>query len=85
MASYGVSPQEVAAAIQEQSLEAAPGRFGQSSPEAMEYAMKYKGKLTTPESYENIIVRANADSLLISLHCLPLYWQLVLWLRMSED
>ncbi|WP_217607018.1 efflux RND transporter permease subunit, partial [Chitinophaga sp. GbtcB8] len=67
MAAYGITPQEVAAAIQDQNLEAAPGRFGQSTPEAMEYAIKYKGKLSTPESYENIIVRANTDGSVLRL------------------
>ena len=67
MASYGITPQEVAAAIQDQNLEAAPGRFGQSSAEAMEYAIKYKGKLSNPESYENIIVRAGTDGSVLKL------------------
>lgn len=67
MAAYGITPQEVAVAIQDQNLEAAPGRFGQSTPEAMEYAIKYKGKLSTPESYENIIVRANTDGSVLRL------------------
>ncbi|PUZ20946.1 hydrophobic/amphiphilic exporter-1, HAE1 family [Chitinophaga costaii] len=67
MASYGITPQEVAAAIQDQNLEAAPGRFGQSSDEAMEYAIKYKGKLNNPESYENIIIRAGTDGTVLKL------------------
>ncbi|RYD59128.1 MAG: efflux RND transporter permease subunit [Sphingobacteriales bacterium] len=67
MATYGVTPQEVTAAIQDQNLEAAPGRFGQSSGEAFEYVIKYKGKLTKPEEYEDIIVRSNADGSVLRL------------------
>lgn len=61
MSVYDVTPQEVVAAIQDQNLEAAPGKFGQNSEEALEYVIKYKGKLTEPEEYENIIIRANSD------------------------
>ena len=39
-----LSPQDVLNAIQEQNLEAAPGRFGQSSTASFEYILKYKGK-----------------------------------------
>lgn len=61
MASYGLTPNEVMAAIQDKSLEAAPGRFGERSNEVFEYVIKYKGKLTKPEEYENIAIRANSD------------------------
>jgi HAE1 family hydrophobic/amphiphilic exporter-1 len=61
MESYHVTPTEVMAAIQDKSLEAAPGRFGERSNEAFEYVIKYKGKLSKPEEYENIAIRANSD------------------------
>lgn len=61
MASYGLTPNEVMSAIQDKSLEAAPGRFGERSNEVFEYVIKYKGKLTKPEEYENIAIRANSD------------------------
>jgi HAE1 family hydrophobic/amphiphilic exporter-1 len=67
MASYNVTPAEVTAAIQDKNLEAAPGRFGEQSNEAFEYIIKYKGKLTTPEEYQNIIIRANADGSILRL------------------
>lgn len=67
LASYGLAPQDVTSAIQNQSLEAAPGRLGQSSNEVFEYVLKYKGKLNQPADYENIIVKANNDGSVIKL------------------
>src|SRR5580658_6137366 len=58
---YNLSPIEVTDAIRDQSLEAAPGRLGQSSREVFEYVLKYKGKLNKNEDYENIIVKSNSD------------------------
>ena len=54
MATYQVTPNEVMKAIQDKSLEAAPGKFGERSKEVFEYVIKYKGKLTKPEEYEKI-------------------------------
>ena len=67
METYHISPAEVAAAIQDKSLEAAPGRLGDRSKEAFEYVIKYKGKLNKAEDYGNITVRANADGSFLRL------------------
>ncbi|MEJ2881190.1 efflux RND transporter permease subunit [Pedobacter sp. GR22-6] len=67
MATYKVTPNEVTRAIQDKSLEAAPGRFGEKSKEVFEYVIKYKGKLNKPEEYENIAIRANADGTILRL------------------
>ncbi|MNK05939.1 Efflux pump membrane transporter BepE [compost metagenome] len=67
MASYKITPNEVMAAIQDKSLEAAPGRFGERSNEVFEYVIKYKGKLTKPEEYENIAIRSNSDGSVLHL------------------
>jgi HAE1 family hydrophobic/amphiphilic exporter-1 len=67
MATYKVTPAEVMAAIQDKNLEAAPGKFGEQSNEAFEYVIKYKGKLTQPEEYQNIAIRANADGSILRL------------------
>jgi len=67
MASYNITPQEVMMAIQDQNLDAAPGRFGEGSKETFEYVIKYKGKMNRPEDYEEIIVRANPDGTLLKL------------------
>ncbi len=67
LVAYNLSPLEVTAAIQDQSLEAAPGRLGQSSKEVFEYVLKYKGKLNKNEDYENIIIKSNSDGSVIRL------------------
>lgn len=67
LAANNLSPQDVTKAIQDQSLEAAPGRLGQNSPETFEFILKYKGKLNKPEQYENIVIKANADGSMLRL------------------
>jgi len=67
LAAYKITPAEVTAAIQDKNLEAAPGKFGEQSQEAFEYVIKYKGKLTTPEEYQNIAIRANTDGSVLRL------------------
>jgi HAE1 family hydrophobic/amphiphilic exporter-1 len=67
MAAYKITPAEVMAAIQDKNLEAAPGKLGERSNEVFEYVIKYKGKLTKPEEYDNIAIRANADGSVLYL------------------
>lgn len=67
MAAYKLTPKEVMAAIQDKSLEAAPGKFGESSQASFEYVIKYKGKLNKPEDYENIAIKSNADGSILRL------------------
>jgi HAE1 family hydrophobic/amphiphilic exporter-1 len=67
MATYKVTPNEVMKAIQDKSLEAAPGKFGERSKEVFEYVIKYKGKLTKPDEYENIAIRSNPDGSILHL------------------
>lgn len=67
MAAYNLTPKEVIGAIQDKSLEAAPGKFGESSTESFEYVIKYKGKLNKPVDYENIVIRSNADGSMLRL------------------
>lgn len=56
-----LSVNEVLRAITDQNLEAAPGRFGQGSSATFEYILKYKGKLSKNEDYENIIIKSAPD------------------------
>ncbi len=62
-----LSVQEVLNAIHDQNLEAAPGRFGEASTATFEYILKYKGKLSEPSGYENIIIKAGKDGSLVKL------------------
>lgn len=59
MASYGLIPSDITAALNEQNLEAAPGRFGEQNDQSFEYVIKYKGKLTQPSEFENIVIKAD--------------------------
>ncbi|RYE20498.1 MAG: efflux RND transporter permease subunit, partial [Sphingobacteriales bacterium] len=67
LTAYNLTPQEVNDAIRDQSLEAAPGRMGESSKEVFEYVLKYKGKLNREKDYEDIIIKANSDGSMIRL------------------
>ncbi len=67
LTSNNLSTQDVLNAIREQNLEAAPGRFGQSSTASFEYIIKYKGKLSQNEEYENIILKAAPDGSVLRL------------------
>ncbi|WP_421919452.1 efflux RND transporter permease subunit [Marinifilum sp.] len=62
MAVYGLTPQDVVNALNDQNLEASPGKFGETSGQAFEYVIRYKGKLSSQEEYENIILRSDGDS-----------------------
>ena len=67
LAAYSVTPQEVIAAVQGQNVEAAPGRFGEGTGEALELIVRYKGKMKEPGEYGNIILRTNADGSVLRL------------------
>lgn len=67
MAAYQLTPDDIQHAIQQRNLEAAPGRFGESSQEAFEYVIRYKGKNSDPVDYEKMIIRINADGSAIRL------------------
>jgi HAE1 family hydrophobic/amphiphilic exporter-1 len=67
LAANDLSPLEVINAIKDQSLEAAPGRLGQSSKEVYEYVLRYKGKLNRNEDYENVIIKSNSDGSVVRL------------------
>ncbi|OBW41994.1 Efflux pump membrane transporter BepE [Chryseobacterium sp. MOF25P] len=67
LTSYNLTPAEVSRAIQSQNLEAAPGRFGERTKEVMEYVLRYKGKFTEPQQYENITIKALSDGSVLKL------------------
>lgn len=68
MASLNLMPSDITAALQEQNIEAAPGKFGANSDDvAFEYTIKYKGKFTEPSQYENIVLKAFPDGRILKL------------------
>ncbi len=70
MLAYKISADEVLKALDEQSLEASPGKTGESSgkrSEAFEYVLKYPGRFSTKDGYENIILKSSKDGELLRL------------------
>ncbi|MDE5734126.1 MAG: efflux RND transporter permease subunit [Duncaniella sp.] len=58
MAQYGLIPTDITYALAEQNIEAAPGAFGEQGDQSFQYTMRYRGRLTTPEQFEDIVVAA---------------------------
>ncbi len=67
MSQYGLMPSDVAAALGEQNVEAAPGAFGEQGDQSFQYPMRYRGRLTTPEEFGEIVVRATSDGEVLRL------------------
>ena len=62
--SYNISVDEVLKAIDEQNLEAAPGKTGESSgkqAQSFQYVLKYPGRFNSKEGYENIIIKSSPE------------------------
>lgn len=70
MMAYKISSDEVLKAIDEQNLEAAPGKTGESSgkqAQTFQYVLKYPGRFNTKEGYENIILRSSEDGQILRI------------------
>ncbi|MDE6278725.1 MAG: efflux RND transporter permease subunit, partial [Paramuribaculum sp.] len=67
MAQYGLMPTDVSNALAEQNIEAAPGAFGEQGNQTFQYNMRYRGRLTTPEEFENIVIRATPNGEVLRL------------------
>src|SRR5690606_18218842 len=67
MAAYNIAPKDIQAALQEQNVEAAPGKFGENAQGVYEYVIKYKGRLSQISEYENIIVKSAGNGNFVRL------------------
>jgi HAE1 family hydrophobic/amphiphilic exporter-1 len=70
MLAYKISADEVMEALSQQSLEASPGKTGESSgkrSQSFEYVLKYSGRFTTQEQYGNIILKSNPNGEILRL------------------
>ena len=67
MAQYKLMPSDISAALAEQNIEAAPGQFGESGNQSFQYIMRYKGRLETPEEFEDIVIRATESGEVLRL------------------
>lgn len=61
MAQYNLIPSDVSQALADQNIEAAPGQFGDQGNQSFQYVLKYKGRLSTPEEFGDIVIRANEN------------------------
>ncbi|WMN60109.1 multidrug efflux RND transporter permease subunit [Pseudoalteromonas xiamenensis] len=65
MSQLGVTVEEVTSAVREQNSQYAAGTIGatptSNNPQELVYSVTAKGRLSTPEEFSNIIIRANAD------------------------
>ena len=63
MTALGLTPNDIAKALQGQNIQAAVGRIGaQPSGDAQfQLNIQTKGRLTEPEEFANVVIRANPD------------------------
>lgn len=67
---YEISAEEIINALRSQNIEAAPGKIGESSgrkSQSLQYVLRYTGKLTQKEQYENIVVKVNESGEMLRL------------------
>ena len=67
MAMYKLVPDDVTKALEAQNVEAATGAFGENHDNTYMYTMKYRGRLSTPEQFGNIVIRSLADGQVLRL------------------
>ena len=67
---YELSADDVVQALKAQNLEAAPGKIGESSgrkSQSMQYVLRYTGKLTEKDQYENVVIKVSPTGEMIRL------------------
>jgi HAE1 family hydrophobic/amphiphilic exporter-1 len=70
MRAYKISPDEVMAALSDQSIIGKAGRIGRGDSkqaEALEYVLAYSDRFNDPKQYENVIIKANPDGEILRL------------------
>ena len=68
MAGLGISTSDISAAVQSQNIQAAAGSIGtEHSNTFMSFKLNVKGRLTTAEEFENIILRHDSDGSAVHL------------------
>jgi len=70
LTAYNLTTADVNQALEEQSIEASPGKLGEASgkrAESFEYVLKYPGRYTKPEQYGNIILKSNPNGQFVRL------------------
>lgn len=60
MDAYNISAEDIINALKAQNVEAAPGKIGESSgrqAQSLQYVLRYTGKMTQKEQYENVVIK----------------------------
>jgi len=67
MQQYKLMPSDISAALAEQNIEAAPGKFGENGDQAFQYVIKYKGRLTSDKEFGEIIIKSVGNGQMLRL------------------
>ena len=70
MDAYEISAAEIIIALKSHNIEAAPGKIGESSgkrAQSLQYVLRYTGKLTLKEQYENLVIKVNPTGEMLRL------------------
>jgi len=70
LSALGLSPDDVAAAIRKQNIQASIGSIGTTPDDGssmLAYTLKTQGRLNTPEDFSDIVVRTGADGAVVYL------------------
>ncbi|MBG6209916.1 HAE1 family hydrophobic/amphiphilic exporter-1 [Labrenzia sp. EL_126] len=70
LTSLGMTPSDFIAAVQDQNIQVAAGQIGAPPvPEGQQfqYTIKAKGRLSTPEEFEEIVLRTGADGAVVTI------------------
>ncbi|MFD1604589.1 efflux RND transporter permease subunit [Flavobacterium artemisiae] len=67
MQQYKLIPSDISAALAEQNIEAAPGKFGENGNQAFQYVIKYKGRLASEKEFGDIIIKSVGNGQMLRL------------------
>jgi HAE1 family hydrophobic/amphiphilic exporter-1 len=71
MLAYNISTEEINEALDNQNIEAAPGKIGENSDKStnypLQYVVKYTGKFNTVEAFENITLKSTEDGQILKI------------------
>ncbi|MBQ6203118.1 MAG: efflux RND transporter permease subunit [Prevotella sp.] len=61
MAQYQLNPEDVVNVLDGQNVEAAIGTLGEDSKGTYQYTLVYRGRLETPQEFEDIVIKSNGN------------------------
>ncbi|GGF05174.1 efflux RND transporter permease subunit [Flavobacterium limi] len=67
MQQYKLIPSDISAALAEQNIEAAPGKFGENGDQAFQYVIKYKGRLANETEFGDIVIKSVGNGQMLRL------------------